>query len=183
MRILDLEELKKSQYVIISALKVKDRVTGYTFIDKALLKSVKEPDKIMNTLSKALDEGFILKLDFTVDCPENDKECIERARALGLEPGQETIGLLGVVILPTALIDFEKLKQLLQQHFGDIYESLTAWYCNQEELEEYVKDYMFQIQSFLMDVDEDRLARMNVDLDFRRVIIVNSDYTYTISAL
>lgn len=179
MRILDLNELKSSDYVLLLVLKVNDRLTGYTMVDKAFVKAIKDPS-ILDTIKKAVDEGYIMKLDLTITCPENDQECIQRARALGVEPGKETIGLLGIVALPVTLLDIERLREVLQTHFGELYDSLTAWYCTKDELTDVAAEFILQVKSYLINVDEERLAKMTSELEHDRVIVLNPDLTYSI---
>ncbi len=179
MRVLDLNELKSSDYVLLLILKVNDRVTGYTMVDKAFVKAIRDPS-VLDVIKRALDDGYIMRLDLTVTCPEDDRECIERARSLGIEPGRETIGLLGVVAVPVSMIDLEKLQDVLRAHFGELYDSLTAWYCTKDELTEVATELVLQVKSYLVSADEERLAKMTSQLEYNRIIVLEPDLTYSI---
>jgi len=157
VKLIDLEELSKSDYVLFSVMLVKDRLIGLTMIDKIIINSV--DSEILEKLKNHIPKSSIITLDLTINCPEDDRRCIERARAMGLEPNVEILAPLSLIAISTKFLDLNRFKELLEKNLGDLYSSMMMSYCTRDELDKELQEYMYYISSIMTSADEDRLFR------------------------
>ncbi len=133
MKPLDLSELARSDYVLVSLLIVGDKIVGYSIIDKILVGSLKSRDVLGKNIN-VLREGSALKTSIEINCSEDDAACIEQTRKLGLEPNRKYDVHVVLLALPTKFLDFDKLKSLVQDYLGDAVNEIVVAYGTREEV-------------------------------------------------
>ncbi len=156
MKPVDIEELKKSDYIVFSAMNVNNRLIGLSMLDKIIVNSISED--IRRRLVQEPRDNSIIVLDLSVYCPEGDEECVRKARAMGLEPNKEVLAPVYIVAISTRFIDFNRLIELLEKNFGDLYTALTMTYCSKDELREALSEYFYNI-STMVSTESDKLFR------------------------
>ncbi|NPA22744.1 MAG: hypothetical protein GXO23_00400 [Crenarchaeota archaeon] len=173
MRPIDIEELKKSDFIIFSAMNVNGRLIGLSMIDKIITNSIDED--LRRKIAQYAESASTIVLDLSVYCPEGDEDCIRKARSMGIEPNKEVLAPLCIVAVSTRLVNMDRLLELLQKNFGDLYTALTMSYCSGNELKEALSEY-FYVMSSMVAGDSDRLFRSRgFEKLESRAIVVRSD--------
>jgi len=156
VRPIDIEELKKSDYIIFSAMSLNNRLIGLSMIDKIITNSIDE--NIKQKIIQISDKGSIITLDLSIYCPEGDEECERKARAMGIEPNKEILAPLCIIAISTRFVNLDRLIELLRKNFGELYDSFTMSYCSKNELNDELNEY-FYIVSSMVSSEGDRLFR------------------------
>ncbi len=182
MKLLDLGELPKSDFVIFSVLVLNNKIIGLTMIDKILVNSIE--DSIMRNLTRYIVENPIIILDFTIECPENDEKCIQKARQMGIEPNKEIQVPLGLVAISSRFLNVDRFRELLEKNVGEIYQSLMMSYCTEDELDQELMEYLYYISSIIISEDDARLFKgSNIHSIGNRAIVVDENGKITIRSI
>jgi len=156
VRPIDIEELKKSDYVIFTAITLNNKLIGLSMIDKIVVNAL--DDNVKQRIVEESNKNSIMTLDLSIYCPEGDEECERKARAMGIEPNREVLAPLCIVAVSTRFIDIDKLVELLKKNFGELYTSFTMSYCSKNELNDELSEH-FYIVSSMVTSESDRLFR------------------------
>ena len=133
MKPLDINELVKSDYVLVALLVVEDRVIGYSILDKIIVSSLRNKDLLRQNTETLRDASFA-RMNIYVHCDENDSTCIEQARRLGIEPNREYTFYMTLAAISTRLLDLDKLKSLIESYLGEASSEIVSVYGSKEEV-------------------------------------------------
>ncbi len=184
MRPLDLDELSRSDYVLVSLLIVGEKVVGYSIVDKIVIASLRDKS-LLSRVKEVLRSGAILRTVLNIHCEEGDTVCIEHVRKLGLEPGKDYEVSLSLAALSVNLLDLERLRSLAAEYLGDALSDVLMVYGSLDYVTLHAVDLVNYLGKAISEENRESENPFNLDhvLTEGKIIVIEQNGSIRLESL